>query len=168
MGATRRIRREHGQLVGRGGIVLHHQSWLPEQEPAAVVVIQHGIGNHGDRFADLAERLVADGNAVFALDQRGHGRSQGAPAFIDRFSDLVDDLRSFIDGIRVSSPGRPLFLFGHSWGGLVSLAYTIRFQHKLHGLVLCAAGIEPAVASADQIAAVHQLARDAHICRSWN
>jgi alpha-beta hydrolase superfamily lysophospholipase len=145
--------------VGVGGLNLHHEAWFSPLRPRAAVVLLHGIGNHGGSFAGLAETLAGEGYAVHALDQRGHGRSQGPRASIEHFADLIEDVRSFIEAVRAADPDRRLFLLGHSWGGLLALAYAVRWQHQIDGLVLCAAGLAPSSATAEQIAAVRQLAR---------
>jgi hypothetical protein len=89
------ICREEGSLQGVGEVVLYHQRWLSETAPFGAVIVLHGIGNHGGRYADLAEALASSGYAVHALDQRGHGRSQGPRVYVERFADLIDDVDAF-------------------------------------------------------------------------
>src|SRR5437870_1136507 len=81
-------------LTGRGGKRLFWQSWLPTggQDPHAVVVISHGVAEHGGRYRYVVEKLLPEGFGVYAIDHRGHGRSEGARAQIDRMSDVVADL----------------------------------------------------------------------------
>jgi acylglycerol lipase len=155
------IRREEGSLQGVGDVVLYHQRWLSETAPRGAVIVLHGIGNHGGRYADLAEALASSGYAVHALDQRGHGRSQGPRAYVERFADLIDDVDAFVELVGARAAGEPLFLFGHSWGGLLALSYAVRHQDRLDGLVLCVAGIAPAASSPEQIEIVRRLAHDA-------
>jgi alpha-beta hydrolase superfamily lysophospholipase len=89
--------------------------------PRASVLLSHGLGEHGGRYARLTAALEARGVAVHALDHRGHGRSGGTRGHADRFDDLVRDLEAFR---RASLPaGVPTFLFGHSMGGLVALRH---------------------------------------------
>ena len=64
-------------VEGIGGIPLLAQAWLPDGAPSAVIVIAHGLGEHGARYQWLAERLVADGRAVYAIDHRGRRRRLG-------------------------------------------------------------------------------------------
>ena len=61
-----------------------------------MVVLVHGVGEHSGRYEHVAERLVAAGYAVYALDHRGHGRSQGPRALIDRVDDAVTDLDALV------------------------------------------------------------------------
>jgi alpha-beta hydrolase superfamily lysophospholipase len=130
------------QLPGCRDAQLFAQAWLPESAPRAVIVVSHGLAEHGGRYARLAERLVARDWAVYALDHRGHGRSSGARANIERFSYLVSDLSSFAGRAQREHPDVPAFLLGHSMGGAVALACALRYPGNLKGLLLSA----PAVA----------------------
>jgi acylglycerol lipase len=125
-----------GRLAGSGGVEVYWQAWLPDGEPRAVVVIAHGAGEHSGRYPHVAERLVAAGYATHALDHRGHGRSTGRRALIDGMDRAVADLDAFVSLAGSRHPGRPLFLLGHSMGGCIALAYALRHQERLRGLLL--------------------------------
>jgi alpha-beta hydrolase superfamily lysophospholipase len=127
-----------GELEGIGGVSLYRQSWLPNGPPRAVVVIAHGAGEHSGRYAHVAARLVDEGYAVYALDHRGHGHSEGARAVIDRIDNAVEDLDQLIVLAASEHPGVPLFLLGHSMGGTISVRYAIAHQNRLTGLILSA------------------------------
>jgi alpha-beta hydrolase superfamily lysophospholipase len=131
------------QLPGCQDATLFAQAWLPERDPRAVVVISHGLAEHGGRYAALAERLVAHGYAVYALDHRGHGRSTGVRANIGRFSYLVSDLSTFVGRAQRQHPDAPAFLVGHSMGGAIALASVLRSPGGLKGLVLSAPALAP-------------------------
>lgn len=128
-----------GRLAGTGGIQVYWQAWLPEGEPRAVVVIAHGAGEHSGRYAHVAAHLVAAGYAVHALDHRGHGRTTGRRALVDRIDHVVADLDAFVLVAGNRHPGRPVFLLGHSMGGCIALAYGLRHQQRLEGLLLSGA-----------------------------
>ena len=125
-----------GQLEGSKGLMLYWQAWLPEETPKAVVVLAHGLAEHSGRYAHVAEHLVAHGYAVYALDHRGHGRSQGRRSQVGRMDYLVDDLHRFAAQVRLDQPGKAYFLLGHSMGGGIALAYAVAYQDELRGLVL--------------------------------
>src|SRR5262249_41530017 len=125
-----------GQLEGSKALTLYWQAWLPEEAPKAVVVLAHGLAEHSGRYAHVAEHLVAHGYAVYALDHRGHGRSQGRRAQVGRMDYAVHDLDRFAAQVRSDQPGKALFLLGHSMGGGIALAYALRYQDELRGLVL--------------------------------
>ena len=133
------IKHTEGTLDGVGKISIFRQSWIPK-DPRAVVVIAHGLGEHSGRYAHVAEFLCAHGCAVYALDHRGHGRSGGPRAFVDRFANAVADIDQLVDLARreqrTLALKRPLFLLGHSMGGALSLSYALKFQGKLDGLIL--------------------------------
>jgi alpha-beta hydrolase superfamily lysophospholipase len=126
---------------------LFAQAWLPEREPRALVVISHGLAEHGGRYRELASALVSRGYGVYALDHRGHGRSGGPRANIERFSYLVSDLSTFVGRAQREHPDAPLFLLGHSMGGSVALAGALRDASRLAGLVLSA----PALAAGEAL-----------------
>ena len=116
---------------------IFRQSWLP---PAvrAVVVLSHGASEHSGRYGWVAEQLAERGYATHALDHRGHGRSEGNGAYIDRMDHLVEDLDALVHAASEEHPDVPLFLLGHSMGGCVALAYALEHQDKLDGLLLSA------------------------------
>jgi acylglycerol lipase len=141
-------RQEEGELDGLGGVGLYWQSWVPEGAPRAVVVIAHGASEHSARYAHVAERLVLSGYAVYALDHRGHGRSEGKRSQVDRLDHVVSDLRAFVDLVAARHPGLHLYLLGHSMGGAISIAYAARHQETLAGLLLSAPVADPDAAGA--------------------
>ena len=68
------MRHRDFQLPGCQDTKLYAQAWLPEREPQAVLVLAHGLAEHGGRYQDFATRFVGRGYAVYAIDHRGHGR----------------------------------------------------------------------------------------------
>lgn len=113
-------------------------SWIPEN-PKATVVIAHGYADHARRFAHVAEYLVDQGYVVYAADQRGHGGSKGdSHGYFERFSTQRDDLARVIAWAGDERKDLPLFLLGHSMGGLLSLYYVLGDQSALKGLLLSA------------------------------
>jgi acylglycerol lipase len=135
-----------GRLDGAGGIELYWQAWLPSSEARAVVVISHGVSEHSARYAHVGERLAGAGYAAYAVDHRGHGRSQGKRVMVDA-DDVVADLRAFIDLAAARHPGRPVFLLGHSMGAAIAIACAVRHQDALEGLLLSGALADPDAAS---------------------
>ena len=130
------VTREESTLAGHGGLKLFARSWLPEGTARDVVVIAHGYGEHGDRYANVVERLVPAGYAVHAIDHRGHGRSGGRRALIDRMDRVIEDLHGFIEQIRARHGGGKVKLLGHSMGGSIALGYALRYPQDLSGLIL--------------------------------
>jgi acylglycerol lipase len=143
---------KHSELapVATDALPLYAQRWLPDYEPAAVAVLSHGLAEHSGRYQALAERLVREGYAVYALDHRGHGRSQGRRANIDRFDQVVGDFCAFVRESASQHPRTPVFVIGHSLGGAIAFAAALRIQESLRGLVLSA----PALAAGEAVSPV--------------
>lgn len=145
-----------GKFDGVGGLEIHWQVWLPTGAPKATVVLAHGAGEHCGRYAHVGGALTAAGYSLWALDHRGHGKSQGTPALIDRLDHAVADLRTFVGMASEERPGERPVLFGHSMGGLISTAYALRHQDTVDGLALSAPllAIEAASPAVRMISAV--------------
>jgi acylglycerol lipase len=126
----------NGYLAGAGGRRIYWQSWRPESEPQALIVIVHGAGEHSGRYGSVAETLVQDGYAVYALDHRGHGRSDGPRALIDRLDRAVADLDRLVSEALAEHPALPVFVLGHSMGGTIAVRYALRHQARLAGMIL--------------------------------
>jgi alpha-beta hydrolase superfamily lysophospholipase len=81
---------------------------------------------------------VADGYSVYAIEHRGHGRSSGPRALIDRIGNAVSDLDQLVVLAAGENPDMPVFLLGHSMGGAIAVSYALAHQDRLDGLVLSA------------------------------
>jgi acylglycerol lipase len=129
-----------GTLAGVGGLELFRRWWRPDR-PTAVIVLVHGAGEHCGRYEHVAQRLVDDGYAVHALDHRGHGRSQGPRALIDRVDHAVTDLDALVSAAvqHESAAAIPVLMVGHSMGAMLALRYASDHQHRLDGLALSGA-----------------------------
>jgi acylglycerol lipase len=124
------------RLAGHGGVELFAQGWLPDGEPKDVIVIAHGYAEHGGRYGNLVERLVPQGFALYAMDHRGHGRSGGKRALVDRMARVIEDFHKFLGEVRARHGGQKVKLIGHSMGGNVAFGYALRWPEDLSGLVL--------------------------------
>ena len=118
----------------------------PADDPARLIVLVHGYGEHIGRYEHVAQALVARGSAVAGPDHIGHGRSPGEPALVEDFEPIVDDLRAVVQRTRGDLP---VVLVGHSMGGLIATRYAQRHREDLAGLVLSApaVGLAPAFES---------------------
>ena len=124
------------RLTGHGGLELYAQGWLPDGPVRDVIVIAHGYAEHGGRYGNLVERLVPAGYALYALDHRGHGRSGGKRALVDRMAWVIEDFHRFVAEVRDRHDGSRVKLIGHSMGGNVAFGYALRWPEDLSGLVL--------------------------------
>ncbi len=122
-------------------LTLHTESWLPEGEPRAVIVVVHGYGEHLGRYRHVADYFVKQGYAVYTLDHRGHGQSEGLRAYVHSFDQFVEDLHVFVGQVKSAQPGHKLFILGHSMGALISLLYCIRYPDGIAGLIISGAPV---------------------------
>lgn len=122
--------------------------WLSVQPPKGVVMIAHGMAEHSERYARLAQTLVDQGYGVYALDLRGHGRTAqhgvlGHFADQDGWNKVVNDLDSLKLHIRLQHPHAPLFLLGHSMGSYIGQAYLVQHSAGLQGAILSGSNYQP-------------------------
>lgn len=121
---------------GVGGLNIFTSSWRPEgRAPRAVVVISHGFNAHSGQYAWVAEQFVAKGLAVYALDHRGRGKSDGERFYVEKFEDYTEDLATFVNLVKAREPGLPVYVFGHSAGGVIACVYTLDHQAEIAGLI---------------------------------
>lgn len=120
---------------GVSGLKIFLRSWQPVSNPRAVVVICHGVNSHGGQYIGVAEQFSASGFAVYALDLRGRGKSDGARFYVDNITEYVSDVAGTIKLAKSRDPGLPVFLLGHSAGGVVSCTYALDNQAELAGLI---------------------------------
>ena len=138
------IERRESTCTGAGHMQLYTQAWLPAAParaapPArAIVALVHGFGEHSGRYTYLAEALTAAGYALSGFDHRGHGHSPGLRGHIDQFQEFLQDVTASLAVARALAPGAPIFLLGHSMGGLIALNYAIRYPQGLQGVIASA------------------------------
>lgn len=120
---------------GSGGLKLAARSWRPNDPARGLVVINHGFKSYSGLYDYVGEALARRGFATFALDMRGHGRSEGDPLFVKNMSEYVDDLDVFVELAKSRVPNVPAFLLGHSAGGVVGCLYALDHQEKLSGFI---------------------------------
>src|SRR5262249_38314172 len=89
---------------------------------------------HIGRYDETARGLAAGGFHVRGYDQRGHGQSGGVRGYCDRFQQFVDDLTLVVE--RARDGQLPLFVLGHSFGGLVAPFFALQHPTALTGLVV--------------------------------
>lgn len=118
-----------------GGVKIFLRSWLPEAPPRAVIVICHGVNSHGGQHRWTAEQFVAKGLAAYALDLRGRGKSDGERFYVQEVADYVADVAGTVKIAKQRHPGLPVFLLGHSAGGVTSAVYTLDNQAELAGFI---------------------------------
>jgi alpha-beta hydrolase superfamily lysophospholipase len=137
---TPRIQCGDGRLDGAGGLRLYRR-WWRAPEPRAALLLVHGYGEHCGRYDPVGQWFAARGFAVHAYDHRGHGKSEGRVCHVDRFDEFLDDLARMLDAVREAEPGRPIFLVGHSMGGLITTAFLRERHPDVAGAVTSGAAL---------------------------
>ncbi len=127
------------EFTGYGDLQLYYQQWRPEGPPKAALIIVHGLGEHSGRYMNLVNKIVPDGVTVYAFDHRGHGRSaQKMVAHVNKWSEYRQDVHAFVQMVAEKEADSPLFLMGHSMGGLIVANYLLRHTDKVRGAIISA------------------------------
>lgn len=139
-------------LDSSDGVPLYVNHWRAEGVPGVpargVLMVAHGMAEHSGRYARFAEALVAAGFDVYAHDQRGHGQTAqhgnlGHYADQDGWARVVGDLSTLNHHIRQQYPQTPIFLFGHSMGSYIAMAYLMRHSSSVQGAILSGSNYQP-------------------------
>ena len=122
------------------GLNLYLRRDIPHR-PRGIAVLLHSLGEHGGRYGAAAEKLSSAGYAVYRFDFRGHGRSDGPRGDVQSFQDYLSDVDAAVEHARKAFPALPLFLIGHSMGGLVAAAYAAEHPGSVDGEVTTGAAV---------------------------
>jgi acylglycerol lipase len=117
------------------GLTLNVRAWIPEGAPRAIVAIVPGFNSHSGYYAWVGAHLAAAGLAAYAVDLRGRGASDGERFYVDAFTDYMADVDAMVTLARGRHAGLPVFVLGHSAGGVVACLYTLDHQAELAGLI---------------------------------
>ena len=142
-------------LQAADGVCLQDYDWHPRTAPVrAVLVLFHGIRDHATRYAGLVAAVTARGIAVVAQDHRGHGSSGGPRQRFDSVEQIGGDIDLAVQEARRRYPGVPVFLFGHSMGGLTGTHYALSHAPTLRGVILSgpAIALDPKSSVVDRVA----------------
>ena len=114
-----------GYLRSESGLPIYYSRWKPVGSARGIVLILHGLGEHGGRYRHLVSWLQQSGYIVYAHDHQGFGRSGGARCFVQSFHDYLSDITQVVSMARQHDPGLPCCLYGHSMGGLLGLLHLM-------------------------------------------
>ncbi|MEM7063681.1 MAG: lysophospholipase [Cyanobacteria bacterium P01_B01_bin.77] len=137
------VPRLENRFSGTQGLSLFYQAWYPPGVAKAVVALVHGFGEHCDRYSTVTTALTQAGYAVFGFDNQGHGRSEGQRGHINRWQDYRDNVSAFLAQVRHHEPTLPLFVLGHSLGGLIVLDFVLAAPQELAGIIISGPPIRP-------------------------
>ena len=136
------MKHSEGKFRGHKNLNIYYQCWLPSRKIKAILLVAHGMCEHSGRYINLANYFVPKDYAIFGVDHRGHGKSEGLRGYVERFQDYLDDLQAFINIVHSQQGSHKTFLLGHGLGGLIAAAYTVHHQHELVGTLLSSAAIK--------------------------
>ncbi len=113
-------------------VEIFYRRWMPDGDPRGVVLVLHGMSEHSGRYARLAEALLEDGLAVYALDHRGFGRTSAVTGMGKTgpggFDGVIDSIRALQEQAVADLDGLPLVIFGHSMGSMFTQSYIEQYQ----------------------------------------
>ena len=115
---------------------IYYQYWLPENPPHAILLIVHGLNEHCGRYQHLAEYFTGADFGVYGFDLIGHGKSDGTRSFVQDFATFTNPILTILDLITEQHTGVPVYLIGHSMGGLIGAKFLIDHQDKINGAIL--------------------------------
>ena len=120
------------------GKPIHCYRWKPATDPRALIHIAHGMGEHAARYDWTATHLTASGFEVTANDHRGHGHTADVLGDFgeDGWNRTVADLNEIIESLKTDNPGKPVILFGHSMGAMLSQQYASKHGKSIDALIL--------------------------------
>ena len=132
-----------GYLRGESGLPIYYSHWRPVETARGVVLILHGLGEHGGRYRHLVSSLQNSGYIVYAHDHQGFGRSGGARCFVQGFHDYLSDITQVVSMARQRDPGLPCCLYGHSMGGLLGLLHLMEAPGTVDLAIIASPSLQP-------------------------
>jgi alpha-beta hydrolase superfamily lysophospholipase len=127
------------------GMNICAQGWEPDSWTKAAVCLVHGLGEHVGRYKHVGEALTKAGYVLMGFNLRGHGRSGGVRGHTPSNEAFLQDIDLLFENARKRYPDLPMFLYGHSLGGILVLNYTLRRQPKVKGVIVTSPGLRTAL-----------------------
>ena len=109
------------------------------ENAVAVVQVIHGMEEHQERYEHFVAFLNRNGYTVVTSDLRGHGYSAASLGFFKEkkgYIELLEDQRSIRRFISEGFPGKPVFLFAHSFGTVITRVLLQTDSDKYDKVVL--------------------------------
>lgn len=123
-------------LTASDGQELFAQKWQPDNDPHGLVCLVHGLGEHSSRYHHMADYFNAAGFAMAGFDLRGHGKSGGRRGHTPSYDMLMEDISIFLESAQADFGDLPMFIYGHSLGGNLTLNYLLRKKPDVAGSVV--------------------------------
>ncbi len=126
-------------LEAKSSYQIFSQIWEPENPAKGVIILVHGLGEHSDRYCThFANFFSNEGYSILAFDLPGHGQSSGKKGHIKEYDDFDKLLSTGISYAKNKYPSLPVFVYGHSLGGLIALEYSIQVKPNINGVIASA------------------------------
>ena len=136
------MQHQEGTFKNDRGQKIYYEGWLPDGKAKAVLFLVHGLGEYVGRYTNLVNHFVPLGYAIYGVDHLGHGKSEGEREMLHRFEDYITPLETFYKMVTGWQPGIPVFIYGHSMGGLIAAYYLLDHQADFKGAILSAAAVK--------------------------
>jgi alpha-beta hydrolase superfamily lysophospholipase len=122
---------------------VYFKAWRGPVPSAATVVFLHGFGEHSGLYHRFGNALNSAGIDLWALDEIGHGLTEGDRAVVGSVGDLVENGRRLTAIAEAAQPARPVWLAGHSLGAAAAAVSAVRDPGRYAGLILSGAALSP-------------------------
>ncbi|MFT3827795.1 MAG: alpha/beta hydrolase [Chitinophagaceae bacterium] len=122
-------------FVVSNGQKVFYRNWKSVESPKAVVLVVHGFNSHSGHYQWVAEQFNAQSIEVYGIDLRGRGNSDGERFYIADNNEIVADIDQLVAIIKEAHPGLPLFVLGHSAGGVLSALFVLAHQDEINGFI---------------------------------
>jgi len=132
---SKTVKASEERVEGTDGLRIFVRSWRPDGKIQGVIALVPGFNSHSGYYKWAGEELAKGGLAVYALDLRGRGLSDGERFYVEKFADYVNDVHTVVKLAKARETGLPMFLLGHSAGGVVACIYTLDHKGELAGLI---------------------------------
>jgi alpha-beta hydrolase superfamily lysophospholipase len=127
---------DEGCMESTDGQRLYWRRHTPEKSPHAALLIVHGLAEHSGRYVHVLDHFANAGFDCWAYDYRCHGQSPGLRVHVEHFDEFLIDLEAARQLVGEKGPDLPLFLVGHSQGGLIVLREALTHPQGLEGIAV--------------------------------
>ena len=117
------------------GLNVFYRNWKTDDSPKAVILLVHGFNSHSGYYHNFAMQLNEINFEVYAIDLVGRGQSDGERYYIRNYTNVLADIDQLFNIAKTDNPTQPVFLYGHSAGGVFASVYAVQRQDKLKGLI---------------------------------
>jgi alpha-beta hydrolase superfamily lysophospholipase len=121
---------------------LYLRIFLPEESPRAILQLNHGLAEHGERYRDFAVYLTQHGYGIYVHDHPGHGKTAententGHLPWKTGWNLMLNCINQINKIIRKDFPQTPVFIMGHSMGSLLARHYNLSYPMYFSGMII--------------------------------